>query len=111
MTDRFRKRGNPERYSGMVRGVRVRERKHMRHRWQWVALAVVVLLVAVAGGAYWVYRSTLAKIQAPLPNVQRVAEEGAPYNALIVGSDSRRGLSEREQHELDDGDEGVAGVR
>ncbi|CAN5699479.1 hypothetical protein BH24ACT26_BH24ACT26_04700 [soil metagenome] len=106
-----KKRADPDRYSAMVRSVRTRERKHMRHRWQWVALGLSVLLLALAGGAFWVYRSTLDAIQDPVPPVQPTERDTDPFNTLLVGSDSRAGLTEKEKLDLGAGDEGVAGER
>ena len=98
----------PSRYSGIVRGYRERKKKHMRHWWQWAALALLFLFVA--GGAYgmWVYYKTQGKVQTELPGVER-ADEAEPFNALIVGSDSREGLTEEEQ--LDLGAAAVGGER
>ncbi|HEX2235832.1 MAG TPA: LCP family protein, partial [Actinomycetota bacterium] len=94
------KRGQADRYSGMVRSVRTRARKHMRHRWQWVALGIVVVLAALAGGALWLYVDTSNRIQTEVEHVQPPRNEGDPFNVLLVGSDSRAGLTEKEQERL-----------
>src|SRR5918999_4756956 len=83
----------------------------MRRRWQWIALGVALLLLGLSVGAYWIYRSTEAGIQKPIPPVDPVAREGEPFNTLLVGSDSRAGLTEREQVDLGAGDEGLVGER
>jgi LCP family protein required for cell wall assembly len=100
-----------DRYTGLLRGGRVRERRHMRRRWQWVVLAVAVLLLALAGLVVWVIVATSAKVGVRLPGVSPPPHEGAPFNVLLVGSDSRKGLTEAEQHDLGAGDEGVFGER
>jgi LCP family protein required for cell wall assembly len=97
--------------SGVVRGVRTRERKHMRHRWQWIALAVFLAIAALAGYAAWVYFGLQGHITKDFPSVTQEEEEGRPFNALLVGSDSRSGLTEREQLDLGAEDEGVEGER
>ena len=107
----LRRRPDPARYTGMVRSVRTRERKHMRHRWQWVALIVGVVLAAGVGWAFWYYRSTMGKIHEPVPGISSTEREGRPFVALLVGSDSRAGLSRREQENLAARPEGVPGER
>ncbi|MFN2490214.1 MAG: LCP family protein [Actinomycetota bacterium] len=111
MNNPFRKRSDPDRYSGMVRSVRLRERRHMRHRWQWIALAVSLILLLLAGSAFWLYRSILGEIQRHVGGVEEPKREGAPFNALLVGSDSRAGLSDKEKLDLGAGDEGIFGER
>jgi LCP family protein required for cell wall assembly len=91
--------------------MRTTERRHMRHRWQWIALGVVIALALVAGGVAYLYYSTAGKIQEDVGGVQPVARDEDPFNALIVGSDSRAGLTEKEQLELGAGDTGVTGER
>jgi LCP family protein required for cell wall assembly len=105
----------PARYGDVFRSARTRERKHMRHRWQWILLAVFLLLAAVGGyGAYYYY-SLQGDIQDDIPYVTPVEPEDAiaekPFNLLLVGSDSRAGLTEEEQLDLGAGTEGVAGER
>ena len=107
----LRGRADPDRYTGMVRSVRTRERKHFRHRWQWIALVAIVAVAATAGWALWLYLSTLGKIQKPVPGVSAPEREGRPFVALLVGSDSRAGLSPREQQELVAHAENVDGQR
>lgn len=98
----------PTKYSGIVRGYRERKRKHMRHWWQWAVLGV--LLVFVIGGTYgtWLYYSTQGKIQEEFEGVEK-PDETQPFNALLVGSDSREGLTDAEQ--LDLGARAVGGER
>jgi len=98
----------PSRYSGIVKSYREREKKHMRHWWQWVALALLMLFVVGGGYGVWLYYKTQNDIQADLRGVER-ADEAEPFNALLVGSDSREGLTEEEQ--LDLGARAVGGER
>jgi LCP family protein required for cell wall assembly len=98
----------PARYSGMVKGYRERHKKRMRHWWQWAALGVLVLLLVVGGYGAWRYYKTQGKVQDRLPDVEE-ADESEPFNALLVGSDSREGLTEEEQ--LDLGANAVGGER
>ena len=98
----------PSRYSGIVKGYREREKKHMRHWWQWVALGVLVVLIAVGGFATWRYYQLQDQVREENDEIIP-ADEAEPFNALIVGSDSREGLTEAEQ--LDLGANAVGGER
>lgn len=98
----------PARYSGMVKGYRERHKKHIRHWWQWVALGVLVLFVVVGGYGTWLYYKTQGIVQDKNDEVT-AADEAEPFNALLVGSDSREGLTEEEQHDL--GANAVGGER
>ena len=97
----------PSRYSGIVKGYREREKKHMRHWWQWVALGLLLMFVVGGGFGVWLYYKTQGDIQKDVP-VNKPAE-GEPFTALLVGSDSREGLTEEEQ--LDLGAAAVGGER
>ena len=101
----FKKDKDPfaaSRYDGMFKGVRVRERKKpfiLRHRWAWISLLVLVLLASGAGYAYLQYQNLEAEVQEAIAPVDE-APEGMPFNVLLVGSDSREGLTEEEQQNL-----------
>ncbi|HYZ46085.1 MAG TPA: LCP family protein [Actinomycetota bacterium] len=95
----------------MVRSVRTRERKRPRHRWQWVTLIVILSLLGAGLWGFWLYRSTLDDIQGPIGGLGQPPEEGQPLTTLLVGSDSRAGLSPREQRELAARAENVPGER
>ena len=98
----------PSRYSGIVKGYTERHRQHMRHWWQWALLAFLVILIAVGGYALWVYFKTQGNVQGNIPDIEQ-ADETKPFNVLLVGSDSREGLTEEEQ--LDLGAAAVGGER
>lgn len=98
----------PTKYSGIVRGYRERHKKRMRHWWQWVALGVLVTFVLVGGYGTWLYYDTQRRIQDENDEITK-ADEAEPFNALLVGSDSREGLTEEEQ--LDLGANAVGGER
>lgn len=86
----------PGAYSDVIRSVRTRERKHMRHWWQWALLAFFALVVAAAGYGIWKYYDTQCKISCggiDLPDPR----EREPFNALLIGSDSRKNLTPQEQ--------------
>lgn len=67
-----------------------------------VVLGVVVALVGFAGYGAWLYFSTEAAVQetGPGTGTVRPEPEGEPSNTLIVGTDSRKGLTEKEQEDL-----------
>src|SRR3990170_2577392 len=98
----------PSRYGDVFKSVRARQRKHMRHRWQWYVLGVFVTVTGLVGLGLWKYYQLQGKIHGGGPETAR-REEGKPFNALLVGSDSREGLTPEEQLEL--GANAVAGQR
>lgn len=105
----FRKEPDPfaaSRYDGMVKGARFRERKH--HWWFWAIISLVIFLSVTAAYGAWKFYSTQNKIREDVEGVVK-ADELEPFNALLVGSDSREGLSEQEQFDL--GAEAVGGER
>ena len=107
----FKKEPDPfaaTRYGGLVKSVRERHRKHMRHWWQWVMLAFFLLVAITSGYLAFKYYWAQAQIHKGGPEVPK-AEEGEPFNVLLVGSDSREGLTEEEQ--LDLGANEVGGER
>ena len=107
----FKKDPDPfasSRYSDIVKSVRVAERDHMRHWWQW-ALLVFFFLVIVGGLiGIWQYVRLKNLIDCPQCTTDP-AGEGAPFNALLIGSDNRGDLTPAEQ--LDLGARAVAGNR
>ena len=92
-----------ERYSGMIRGVRVRERGRMRwlrRKWVWFLVGLLVVVGVVGGYVWWYYSSLKRDTQVDIPPVTEQEDEERPFNALLVGSDSRAGLTEEEQQDL-----------
>ncbi len=66
------------------------------------ALGLVVLLVAGLGAALLLYASS----QLEREPVDGLASGGRPTNVLLIGSDSREGMTREEQNELTTGREG-----
>lgn len=99
----FRKKPDPfSAYSdsGLFRSIRTRGRKHMRHWWQWALLGFFLLITAGAGYGTYRYYETQGNIQNRDIEVAERDDDLAPFNALLVGSDSRAGLTQEEQFEL-----------
>ena len=100
--DLFKRDPDPfaaSRYSSVFKSVRERQRRHMQKRWQWWVLGIFITLTILAGAAIWKYYSLKCAISCGGPAVpERVV--GEPFNALLVGSDSREGLTPEEQLEL-----------
>jgi LCP family protein required for cell wall assembly len=103
--------------SGMVRSVRVREHKRLdffKRKGVLVILAVLVAIAAAIGYVAYLYFSTQGEIGVRINNVGpgqggAPAAEGEPETVLLVGSDSRAGLTEKEQQNLGADDESAAG--
>jgi LCP family protein required for cell wall assembly len=87
----------PSRYEGS-RVERSKERK--RHPWRWALLSVAALVLLVAGYGAFRYFETMGDVQEEIGGVSRRENELDPFNALLVGSDSRGDLTEEEQLEL-----------
>ncbi|MGH2757180.1 MAG: LCP family protein [Actinomycetota bacterium] len=87
------------RYGDVFKSVRARQRRHMTHRWQWYLLGAFVLITAICGWGIWRYYELKCDLACGGPNTPQ-REEGEPFLALLVGSDSRAGLTEAEQLEL-----------
>jgi LCP family protein required for cell wall assembly len=92
------------RYGDVFKSARERERKHFRHRWQWILLAVVVLIGGIAGYLVYYYYSLQGDVQTDVPSVEPAEDREDPFNVLLVGSDSREGLTEKQKRELGAGD-------
>ena len=84
-----------------------------RHVWRWVLAGIVLVFVALGGYGWWLYNDTANAIkdESIPPSVIGVKKPGQPYNALLVGSDLRSGLTPKEQLDLGAGTEGVTGQR
>lgn len=110
MKNPFRREPDPfaaTRYDGMIKGVRRRQRKHPW--WHGALLGFVVFVLLLVGYGVYKYNETMGDIQRSIPGVEAKEDELEPFNALLVGSDSRGDLTEEEQ--LDLGAEAVAGER
>lgn len=96
------------RWDGVLKGGRSRERKHMRHWWQWAALSLVIVLLGGAGVSAWLYLRLQGKIQEQIdPVVPNEGGDARPFNALLVGTDARTGLTPEEQLSLGAADTGT----
>jgi LCP family protein required for cell wall assembly len=72
-----------------------------------VAIPLIVLIVLLAVGGYLTYRyfDLQGDIGVPPDITDEDPPEGKPFNALLVGSDSREGLTPEEQERLGADDE------
>ncbi|MDQ4027227.1 MAG: LCP family protein [Actinomycetota bacterium] len=100
-------------YSGVFLSVRTRKRTRfgwLRRKWVWIPLLIALVLGGMAGYALWYYYSLQGDVQVDIPVVTPPEDEEEPFNALLVGSDSREGLTEEEQTTLGAQDVTVNGV-
>ena len=100
------------RFDGVVKGGVVKERKRpwlFRHTWAWVTLLILVVLGAIAGYGIYYYYHLQGKVQEEVPGVVEPEDNEKPFNVLLVGSDSRTGLTEEEK--VDFGAADVGGER
>ena len=103
---------SPDQITGLIRSVRVREHSRLgwlKRKWVLVPLIIVVILGAIGGYGLWYYYSLQGDIQEPIPEVVPLDDPEEPFNALLVGSDSREGLTEEEQDDLGAQDIGADG--
>jgi LCP family protein required for cell wall assembly len=100
MNNPFRKKSPTADYSSMVRSTRRRKRKHMTHWWQWALTALLVLIVLGAGFAVWAYQHLQGEVQKHYQGINKQTDSGKPFNTLLVGSDSRAGLTKKQQLKL-----------
>jgi LCP family protein required for cell wall assembly len=98
-------------FSGVIRSTRRRPRRFsfLRHKWVIVGVATLVVVVGGAGFAAYLYFDLQGDIQEEIPTDPREATDEAPFNVLLVGSDSRVGLTETEQERLGADDENPDG--
>ena len=77
----------------------MKEHHYPRKAWQWALLGLVVLVLGGAGFGVYLYFHLQAQIQdKDIPTTEQ--REGEPLNVLLVGSDSREGLTLAEQADL-----------
>ena len=108
MRNPFKKKSGQMDFSTVIRSARRKEHHLLRHWWAKALVALVVLVVAAGGYGLWFFLDLQGEIQKRIPGVDdvpgRETDEGdfveGPHNVLLVGSDSRRGLTEEEQQEL-----------
>src|SRR5918996_1852617 len=103
---------SPDQITGLIRSVRVREHSRLgwlKRKWVLVPLIIVVILGAIGGYGLWYYYSLQGDIQEPIPEVVPLDDPEEPFNALLVGSDSREGFTEEEQDDLGAQDIGADG--
>jgi len=91
--------GGPGGGQPRVQGGRPRRR---RIRVRWIALGVVGALVAVAGGT-WLWADSKLNHQDVLASYTGEPPTGKGTNWLVVGSDSRQGLTTQQQQQLHTG--------
>jgi LCP family protein required for cell wall assembly len=105
----WRKEPDPFASDAMDRTARGRLRRRRRRRWQIAGIVVSLLLLAGTGTLKYLYDHLEDIVQEPIAPVEAEKDEMDPFNALLVGSDSREGLTEEEQ--LAFGAEEVGGQR
>jgi LCP family protein required for cell wall assembly len=114
MRNPFRKKRSDHveigKYSGLVRSVATRDRRRfgwLRRKWVLVTAVILVVVGGIAGYIAWLYLDFEGDVQISVPPVEPAPNDADPFNVLLVGSDSRRGLTEEEQERLgaDDVDE------
>ncbi|HYP23802.1 MAG TPA: LCP family protein [Actinomycetota bacterium] len=105
----WRKEPDPFAPDAMDRTTRGRLRRRRRRRWQIAGITLSLLLLAGTGTLKYLYDRLEDIVQEPVPEVKAEEDELDPFNALLVGSDSREGLTEEEQ--LAFGAEEVGGQR
>lgn len=109
MPNPFRKKdGGGLDFSSVVRSARRREHHPLKRWWAKALVIGVSLLVLLVGagvaGYYYLQGQLREKIPGIVDPPTRDNNEGEavpqPFNVLLVGSDSREGLTEKEQQEL-----------
>ncbi|MDQ4145746.1 MAG: LCP family protein [Actinomycetota bacterium] len=106
MRNPFKKKSAPRDFTGMIRSSRERPHRFAFLRKKWVLTSLMIVLVLGAGAAYgaWLYFDLQSGVQDdgtiadPRPPAENDVDP--PFNVLLVGSDSRKGLTEEEQDDL-----------
>ncbi|HEX2241211.1 MAG TPA: LCP family protein [Actinomycetota bacterium] len=100
MTRFFKREPDPfsaNRYSGIVRDSARRGGGRFPHWWQRALVGSAVLILLVGGYGLSLYLRLNSGLKDPDSPTLPQTDEGEPFTALLVGSDSRSGLSEEEQ--------------
>lgn len=108
MPNPFKKKSSQLDLSTVIRSARKKEHHPLRRWWAKILVVALVVVVALGGYAIWFFFDLQGDIQAPMDEVETVPgrenDQGdfveGPHNVLLVGSDSRRGLTKKEQLEL-----------
>ena len=81
----------------------VSERPHrfafLRRKWFIALASVLVVLGGIGGYVAYLYYSTQGDVQTEVPGVTPEPDSEKPFNVLLVGSDSREGLTLEEQQD------------
>jgi LCP family protein required for cell wall assembly len=93
----WKKDPDPFAADAMDRSTRARLRRRRKRKWQIVGLVLSLLLLAGTGTLKYLYDHLEDVVQEHVDEVTAEKDEADPFNALLVGSDSREGLTEEEQ--------------
>jgi LCP family protein required for cell wall assembly len=93
----WKKDPDPFAADAMDRSTRTRLRRRKRRRWQIAGLVMSLLLLGATGTLKYLYDHLEEVVQQRIDQVDPEPDEMDPFNALLVGSDSREGLTEEEQ--------------
>src|SRR5688572_17142431 len=97
------------RFDGMLKGGRVKEHHGpwlFRHTWAWVTLLILVIVGGIAGYGIYLYYHLQGQIQEDVEGVAPKDNDDEPFNVLLVGSDSRVGLTDEEKFDFGAADVG-----
>lgn len=112
MRNPFKKKDDPfaaSKYSEVFKSGRERQRKHMRHWWQWALVGLLALLLSLGGYGLYLYKHFEGATKTQVGGVHHQSDPEKPFNALLIGSDARTGLTPAEQLKL--GANAVGGQR
>lgn len=115
MKNPFKKRDDPfahNAWEGVIKSVRTKERQRpwlLRARWRWISALLAFLIAGLAAFGAYLYYHLQGRVQTDIPEVAE-AEDDKPFNVLLVGSDSREGLTEEEQLRLGADDQSAEGA-
>ena len=95
-------------YPNLFRSVRTRRNKFWGRWYGWLAIGLVAVMLFGGGFAFWYINALEDAGQVDVPGTEE-EKEGEPKTVLLVGSDSREGLTPEEQQRL--GADPVGGER